>query len=130
MFDSAAAGLIATTTACAAAVLGVFAAGFALYALATPSWGPAGAAAAVAAAAALVVGALALIAHHRAKAKQREAEIAQAQLVETLPLGLGVLARDHPLVALGLTLAGGALAARHPRLSRDLIAIIARFTGR
>lgn len=130
MFDRVTASLIAAATACAAAALVVFAAGFALYALVEPVWGPAGAAASVAAAAALLIGALALVAHFRAKAKEREAEIVQAQLMDNMPLGLGDLAKDHPLLAIGATLIGGALAARHPRLSRDLISIIARLTGR
>jgi hypothetical protein len=130
MFDRAAASLIATTTACAAAALAVFAAGFALYALVQPALGAAGAAAAVATASAALVGIYALIAHFRAKEKEREAELAQAQLLNSLPLGLGGVAREHPMVALAVTLLGGVVAARHPRLSRDLLAIVARFTGR
>ena len=130
MFGSLSANLIATVTACAAAALAVFAAGFALYALVLPQLGPAGAAALVAGVAALLVAAIALVTHLRAKAKEREAEVVQAQLMDTLPHGIGDFAKDHPMIAVGVTLLGGALAARHPRLSRDLLAIIARFAGR
>ncbi len=130
MFDRAAANIIATATACAGAAMAVFALGFAVYALAEPHFGPPGSAALVAAIGALLVALYALYAHMRAKAKEREAELAQAQLAESLPLGLGHLTRDHPLAALAVSAIGGLIAARHPRLSRDLISIVARLTGR
>lgn len=130
MFERASANLLATITACAAAVLAVFAAGFAIYALALPYWGAAGAAAAVAGVAALVVIACALYTNHRAKQKELEAEAAQAHMMSSLPLNLGGIARDHPVASIVATLVAGALASRHPRLSRDLISIIARFTDR
>jgi hypothetical protein len=128
MFDRAAASLIAMAAACAAAAMAVFAAGFALYALTAPLAGPAGAAAIVAGVAALLVGVYALVQHLQTRAKEREADAAQAALLDSLPLGIGGLAREHPLAAIAVTVLGGALAARHPRLTRDLIAIIARFT--
>lgn len=127
MFDRAAAAMIAVVVACSAAALAVFAGGFALYALVEPTAGAAGAAGLVALAAALLVGGYAFIAAERAKSKAREAETAQAQLMDELPMGLGDFARDRPLAALAVTVLGGALAARHPRLTRDLLAIVARF---
>lgn len=130
MFERATASLISTVVACASAALAVFASGFAIYALAAPSLGPAGAAAVVAGASALLVGAFALYAHVKAKEKARESAEAQSALLDSLPLGLGSLTRDHPLAALAATVIGGALAARHPRLARDLIALAARFTDR
>ena len=130
MFERASANLLATVAACAAVVVAVVAAGFTVYALALPYWGPAGASATTAAAAALIVGACALFTHHQAKAKEREAALAQEHMMSALPLNLGDLARDHPIASVVATLIAGAVAARHPRLSRDLIAIVARFTGR
>lgn len=130
MFDRAASHLIATAAACAAAVLAVMAAGFAMFAALRPAIGEAWGAAAVAAAATLAVGGFALYAHLRAQAREREAELARAQLLNGLPANLAELTREHPLATLALTLAGGVLAARHPRVSRDLIAIVARLLQR
>ncbi|MDX2276310.1 MAG: hypothetical protein NW206_12735 [Hyphomonadaceae bacterium] len=130
MFERASANMLATIAACAAVVVAVVAAGFAVYALALPYWGPAGAAAATAAAAALLVGACALFTHHQAKAKEREAALAQENMMRALPLSIGDLARDHPIASVVATLVAGLVAARHPRLSRDLISIVARFTER
>ncbi len=127
MFDRAMASVIATAAACAAAVMAVFAAGFALYALIEPSLGPAWAAAIVALVAALCVVIFALFAAYRARERAREAQVAQAELLDELPMGLGDIARERPLVTLGITALGGLLAARHPTLVRDLIAIVARF---
>lgn len=129
MFDRAMAAVVATAAASAAAVMVVFALGFALYALIVPEVGPAAAAAFVALAAALAVAIVALIAAYRARKRQQEAAVAQAQLMDDLPLGLGDIARERPLITLAVTAIGGILAARHPTLVRDLIRIVAR-TGR
>lgn len=130
MFDRAMAAVVATAAAAAAVVMVVFALGFALYALIEPHIGPAAAAAIVALAAALVVAIFALITALRKRRRDQEAAIAQAQLMEDLPLGLGDIARDRPMLTLVLTAVGGILAARHPTLTRDLIAIVARFGRR
>jgi hypothetical protein len=130
MFDRAMAAVVATAAACAAVVMIVFALGFALYALIEPAVGAAAAAAFVALAAALVVAIFALIAMLRARKRDREAAIAQAELMDELPLGLGDIARERPLITLAVTALGGILAARHPALVRDLIAIVARFGRR
>lgn len=130
MFDRAIAGLIAAAAACAAAAMAVFALGFALYVLIAPSAGPAGAAAIVALAAALLVALYALFATLQARKRERETAVAQAELLDELPLGLGDVARDRPLLTLGITALGGLLAARHPTLVRDLIHIVARFARR
>jgi hypothetical protein len=130
MFDRAMAAVVATAAASAAVVMVVFALGFALYALIEPSVGPAAAAAFVALAAALVVAIFALIAAYRARKREHEAAVAQAQLMDELPLGLGDIARERPLITLAVTALSGLLAARHPTLVRDLIAIVARFGRR
>ncbi|MGE0740879.1 MAG: hypothetical protein AB7O98_06010 [Hyphomonadaceae bacterium] len=130
MFDRAMATVIATAAACAAAVMAVFATGFALYALILPHVGAAGAAAIVALAAALCVAVFALIAAQRARQRERETAIAQAELLDELPMGLGDIARERPLMTLGITALGGLLAARHPTLVRDVIGIVARFSRR
>lgn len=130
MFTRAWSSLIAIASACAAAVLAVFAAGFALYALLQPAVGPAGAAAYVALAAALCVALFALFATMRARKREREAALAQTQILDELPMGLGDIARDRPILTLGITALGGILAARHPALARDLIGIVARFGRR
>jgi hypothetical protein len=130
MFDRAAGALIATVAAGAAAALAVFSGGFALFALIEPTAGPAGAAAIVALAATLLVASYALLAAHRARERAREVEVAQAELMDELPTGLGDLARERPMVTLAVTVLGGVLAARHPQLVRDVISIAARFGRR
>jgi protein-S-isoprenylcysteine O-methyltransferase Ste14 len=130
MFDRAMSAVIATAAACAAAVLAVFATGFALYALIEPQVGQAAASAIVALAAALIVAVYALIATLRARKRERETAVAQAELLDELPLGLADIARDRPLLTLGVTALAGLLAARHPTLVRDLIHIAARFSRR
>jgi hypothetical protein len=130
MFDRAMASVIATAAACAAAVMAVFATGFALYAVIEPNLGPAWAAAIVALVATLCVVTFALLAAYRARKRAREAQVAQAELLHELPMGLGDIARDRPLVTLAITALGGVLAARHPTLVRDVIGIVARFGRR
>lgn len=130
MFDRAMAAVITTAAAAAAAVLVVFASGFALYALIEPEVGAAAASAIVALAAALLIAVFALITTLRARKREQEAAVAQAQLMDELPMGLGDIARDRPLITLGITALGGLLAARHPTLMRDLIHIVARFGRR
>lgn len=128
MLDRALTRVVAIAAASGAAVMAVFAAGFALYALILPVVGAPGAAAIVALVAALAVALFALAAALRARKRERDAEIAQAELAQALPLGLGDIARDRPIVALAVTALGGLLAARHPTLARDLLAIVARFS--
>lgn len=130
MFDKAMAAVIATAAACAAAVMAVFATGFAIYAVVEPSLGAAWAAAIVALLAALGVALFALFASLRARKRERETAVAQAELLDELPMGLGDIARERPLMTLGITALGGLLAARHPTLVRDLIGIVARFGRR
>lgn len=127
MFDRAMAAVVTTAAAAAAVVMIVFALGFALYALIVPNIGPAAAAAFVALAAALIVSLFALVVAWRKRKHEREAAIAQAQLMDDLPMGLGDIVRDRPMVTLAITALGGILAARHPTLMRDLIHIAARF---
>jgi hypothetical protein len=130
MFDRAMASVISTAAASAAAVMAVFSSGFAIYALILPTAGPAGAAAIVALIATLGVAAFALFVTLRNKRREREAVALQAEVMDELPLGLGDIARDRPIVTLAITAVGGILAARHPTLVRDLIGIIARFGRR
>lgn len=130
MLDRAMAAVVATAAAAAAVVMAVFALGFSLYALIEPNIGSAAAAAIVALASALVVAVFALVAALKRRQREREAAVAQAQIMDDLPLGLGDIARDRPLVTLGVTALAGLLAARHPTLVRDLIAIVARYSRR
>jgi len=130
MFDRAFSRVVAVAAASAAAVMAVFASGFSLYALILPRVGAAGGAAIVALVAALGVALFALMAALRARQREREAEVAKQEIAESLPLhlGIGEIARERPIVALAVTALGGVLAAKHPTLARDLIAIVARFT--
>ena len=130
MFDRAMATVVATAAACAAVVMAVFAIGFSIYAVLVPYTGEPGAAAIVALIAALAVAIFALFATLRARKRERETQVAQAELLDELPLGLGDIARDRPLMTLGITAAAGLLAARHPTLVRDMIHIVARFSRR
>lgn len=129
MLERATDDLIAIAIAVAASVLTVFAAGFAIYAALLPSIGSAWAATVVAGLAAAVVGVFALLAHFRAQKKERDRQQAESELMTQIPMmNVGDMARERPLVALGVTLLSGALAARHPKMARDLISIIARMT--
>lgn len=130
MFENAFSRVVAVAAASAAAVMAVFAAGFALYALVVPLVGPPAAAAIVALVAALMVALFALFTAMRARKLERERAEAQTHLVNNLPAELGDLVRDRPIAAMAVTLIGGIVAARHPRLTRDLISLAARFTRR
>jgi len=131
MFDRAMATVIATSAACAAAVMAVFSLGFSLYALILPTAGAPGAASIVALVATLGVALFALFAAYRRKQKEREAAALQAQLLQEAPgFGLGDIARDRPILTLAVTALGGLLAARHPSLARDLLSVVARFGRR
>lgn len=127
MFDRAMTAVVATAAAAAAVVMIVFALGFSLYAFLEPQVDAAAAAAIVALTAAVIVLAFALYQTWRRRKQEHEAVIAQAQLMDDLPLGLGDIVRDRPLVTLAVTALGGLLAARHPTLVRDIIHIAARF---
>ena len=129
MFDRAADNIIAAATASAAAVLAVFALGFAVYASFVPLVGEPWAATIVAAISSSFVAIYALIAHVRAKASRRAEEQARTEMMNSMPMGVGTLAKEHPWIALAVSLAGGVLAARHPRLARDLVSIVARVTS-
>lgn len=130
MFDRAMAAIVVTAAASAAVVMAVFALGFSLYALIEPSIGPAGAAAIVALVAALVVAIFALVNMLRARQRERETAVAQAQLMDELPVNFGDLAREHPLLTLAVSAVAGVIAARNPTLLRDVVAIVARFGRR
>lgn len=121
MFDRALSSLVGLTVVCAAAALAVFAAGFAIYAVALPHVGAAGAAAIVAAVAAAGVGAGGLIQMHRARAKEAEAAAAQADLAGAIPEPLRGFMQRHPIAAIAATVVGGLVAARNPRMIRELI---------
>jgi hypothetical protein len=74
--------------------------------------------------------AVSMRARAREQEREREAQALQAEVLDELPLGLGDIARDRPIVTLAVTALGGILAARHPSLVRDLIGIVARFGRR
>src|SRR5690606_41837261 len=110
-----------------ASVLAVSSVDCIVYVLSGPNCDPDAAAPIVVLASALIVALLALIAALRKRKHERGAAIAKAQLMDDLPLGLGDIVRDRPLVTLAVTALGGLLAARHPTLVRDVIHIAARF---
>lgn len=122
--------VIAMAAAAAAAMLAVFAGGFALYALIEPSLGAAASAAIVALAAALAIALYALFLTMRARRRERESAIARAAAARAAPLGLGDLAAERPLLAAGLTALSGLLAMRNPALANVLTQLIAGFTRR
>jgi len=124
MFDKALNSLIGLTIICASAALAVFAAGFALYALALPELGPPGAAAAVAGVAAIVVAVAGLLHMRRNKDKEREAALAQSELSSAFPEPIRGLMQRHPLAAIAVTVLGGLVAARNPRIIRELVSAL------
>jgi len=130
MIDRAASTMITMAAIGASAAMGVFAVGFAVYAAAEPYVGPAWAAAIVAGLSGLVVGIYALVMTLKAREKERQQAVAQANLLDALPLGLGNVAREHPIAALLVSLVGGAVAARHPRLVGDLVHLFAKAKDR
>lgn len=123
MFDKALSSLLTATLVCAALALAVFAAGFALYAVALPL-GPAAAAAIVALTAAATVGIIALLHSLRTRKDAQEAAVARVELATALPGDVTELMRKHPLAAIGVSLLGGVVAARNPRLIREAITIL------
>lgn len=122
MFDKALSSLLTAAILCASAALAIFAAGFALYALVLPQLGAAGAAALVAGAAAVLVGLVGLMQLWRTKARDRERAAAQAEFSSAIPEPLRDFMRRHPLGAIAVTLVGGIVAARNPRVVRELVA--------
>lgn len=126
MFDRALGSLISITIVCAAAALAVFAGGFAVYALAAPYVGAAGAAAIVAGIAALVVAIFAVVRLISGKAKEDEAKAAQAELSSAMPEPFRGLMKKHPAVAIAATIVGGLVAARNPRIIRELVMALRR----
>jgi uncharacterized membrane protein HdeD (DUF308 family) len=130
MIDRAASTVVTMAAIGASTAMGVFAVGFGVYAFAEPYVGPAWAAAIVAGLSALVVGIYALVMTLKGREKERQAAVAQASLLDALPLGLGNIARDHPIAALLVSLVGGAVAARNPRLVGDLVHLFAKAKDR
>lgn len=130
MIDRAASTVITMAAIGASVAMGVFAIGFGVYAFAEPYVGPAGAAAIVAGLSALVVGIYAIALVLKARERERQQAAAQASLLDALPLGLGNIAREHPIAALAVSLVGGAIAARNPRLVGDLVHLFAKATDR
>ncbi|GAM98758.1 hypothetical protein U91I_02394 [alpha proteobacterium U9-1i] len=130
MFDRAASSVIVIAAIGASSAMAVVATGFAIYALVEPHVGAPGAAAIVAGLSALTVGIYAWVMSARAKERERQQAVAQASLLDSLPLGLGNIARDHPIAAVLVSLLGGAVAARHPRLMSDLVHLFAKATDR
>lgn len=104
---------IALAAAASAAAVCVVAAAFAVYALARPWVGPAGAAAVTAAAFALVALAVAALAARRAEPDAAE----EAPLVERLIQ----MAKDRPLIALGAAAAILTVIIRNPAILSTLV---------
>jgi hypothetical protein len=110
--------LVAAAMIAAAAVLLVWAAGFALYGWLVTPYGSAAAAAAVAGAAAIFIGIVLLVANsQRGKERPRERIASPAQ---SLLASFGETIKDRPLLTLGLTLLTGVAATRDPNMLKDL----------
>ncbi|MET0181325.1 MAG: hypothetical protein ABW199_00410 [Caulobacterales bacterium] len=121
MLEKALNSLVGLTIVCASAALAVFAGGFAVYAIVAPQLGPAGAAAVVAAVAASIVGITGVIRLVRAQQRERESVLARHELAAGLPEPLRGVMQDHPLAAIAVTVLGGVVAARNPRIIREVI---------
>jgi K+-sensing histidine kinase KdpD len=130
MFDRALSVVITSAAAGAAAVLAVFASGFALFAFVEPHVGTAGAAAIVALAAALSLSLAALVMTLQAHARERREQAERASAMNDLPQLLSGLIEDRPLLSLALSAGAGLLAATNSSLLRDIAAILARSTRR
>jgi hypothetical protein len=126
MFDRAFGPLISITIVCAAAALAVFAGGFAVYAFALPYVGAAGAAAIVVGFASLAVAGVGIVRIVRRKAKEEEAKAAQAELSSVIPEPFRGLMKKHPAAAIAATIVGGVVAARNPRIIRELVMALRR----
>ncbi len=129
MFERATDDVIALATVAAAAVMAVFAAGFAIFAAfrdigLSNAW----AATIVAALSALVVIIFATVAIMRKKERERADALAREHMMSSLPFNLADVAKDRPIVTVAASLIGGVLAARHPKLARDLVSLLARFS--
>lgn len=128
MFDKALGQLLGVTVLCAAAALAVFAAGFALYALVLPLLGAAGAAATVAGSAAALVAITGLVLRWRASAREeertRQQAVAHNELLAVIPEPIRGLMSKHPIAAVAVSIVGGVLAARNPRIIREVIAAL------
>lgn len=126
--DRALATVIGAAAACAAAAMAVFALGFALYAWVEPSVGAPGAAAIVALVAAIAAAVYALVVLHRVRRREREEAEARARAAEEAAApGFGDMARERPIVTFAVTALGGFLAARHPAIARELLALLGSF---
>lgn len=130
MFERTITSVITSAALAGAAMLVVFASGFALFALLEPLLGGAGGAAVVALAGALMIALFALYFQLRARRREREAAIAQAAMLDALPLGLGQLTREHPILATALTAFSGVLAARNPALATAFMQLLNSFVRR
>ncbi len=121
MFDRAL-GTIATAALIGASVtLAVFAAGFAVFALAEPLLGAAGAAALVAALGAAIVAGAAALRMMRVENQAREMRNAQSELTALIGDQFKSVLEKHPLAAVGATALAGFLAARNPQVVRELV---------
>lgn len=113
--------LAAAAAIAAAAAVSVVAAAFALYALAEPSLGSAGAGAVVAAAAAALVGGAGLLARRKAQARRHAPQGApDAGLVDKVI----EIAKQRPMLAVGAAIAAGVYAIRHPSLVAAVIGAV------
>lgn len=112
--------LVAAAAILAASGLMVVAAGFALFALARPALGPAGAAGVVFLAAAVLIGLIGLIAGLQASAaakRLRKARESSPGLLDQLI----ELVRDRPLVSGGAVIAALTMAVRNPAVLGAII---------
>lgn len=118
MIGKTALALVAAAMIAAAAVLLVWAAGFALFSWLDGPYGNAVAAAAVAGCAAVFLGVVLFIAsRQRVIEKPAERPVSPVQAILS---SFGETMKDRPMLTIGLTLLTGIAATRDPNMLRDL----------
>ncbi len=116
-------GFVAIAAICAAVVIALTAASFAIYALVQPYVGSAGAAGVVTAVYALIALAIGLIAMPRRRRKPTEGASGVAD-------DLMDLVRDKPIAAAGVAVAAGIMAMRNPRVIIEVVRALRGGGGR
>lgn len=115
--------LVAAAAIMAAAAVIVLAAAFALFALASPVFGSAGAAGVVCLAAGLLIGLIGLIAALQAGAMRRKLTRPRANGAGILDQ-LFELARERPIVSSSALIAAAALAIRNPLVLATIVKVL------
>lgn len=121
MIERTALAIAAAAATAAAAALCVWAAGFAVFALMAPVIGSAGSAAVVAAIAAAVLAAAGYYSARKANEKKQVVPVAAPVVDHAAPmLIVADVVRARPMMALGVSIVAGLIAARQPGLVREI----------